>query len=695
MRKRIFALLSAFTMLLGSVFSAACSSKQNGEPSSSTSEEEESKVVSANEYVDERMMLGMYHITPVLDDVKNHIKFEDAVEGDIFNVFLLSRIEIPNEEEFDYYCNKIYEAGKRFFIFDSTYLWNSAAGWTLYKDIYVRMNDLKENLRSKNYYDAFLGWYVDEPLLIGITLNDLREASRAFRVTFPDKRFMTVFSAGGMSSEYSMPAGKDRLTREGGEFITDIGFDIYGAFGDYYHDLWQEMTDMFEGMDKNYWAVPMTMNYASKVSEQDAIGSIEGCWDVVKSTEGGVGMMMYNAYTYAADVENIGNIGFCDMAYTTKEEFMTWKDKKNPWKNYYYKYYNEDGSQVTAGVDFEPWTNLADKIEALGAEVNAYNEGKLQQAESEIVCADGQTFVYDGGAHSPVVSEWLPNLSYSYLKEGESEWTTSAPSAVGSYSAKITLPESIYRKAAEKVVTFTISEAKDTMIAPEKIVEDYSSAQKTVKFDMDGLTISTNGIDYTPYVKNTPVDVTDMITSEGSAKYIWLKEGDKAPYGYRVKQYQAITIQDFEKGSAPAWSAYQPTGIIKHDGSYAGQLKFKYNADGLVYTSENYFSDFVYPLNSSNLYSLAGCTKIEFWIYTDKAMNVGLWLIGDTWSGVTTSEQFAVEKNTWTKLSFDLSKYQPSSSAEYVIEHMHMITILLDQEPGNVFVDSISAVGLK
>lgn len=65
------------------------------------------------------------------------------------------------------------------------------------------------------------------------------------------------------------------------------------------------------------------MNYASKVTEDDAIGSVEGCWEVVKKAEGGMGMMLYNAYTYPAEVENIGNIGFCDMAYTTTEEFMT------------------------------------------------------------------------------------------------------------------------------------------------------------------------------------------------------------------------------------------------------------------------------------------------------------------------------------------------------------------------------------
>lgn len=51
------------------------------------------------------------------------------------------------------------------------------------------------------------------------------------------------------------------------------------------------------------------MNYASKVTEDDAIGSVEGCWEVVKKAEGGMGMMLYNAYTYPAEVENIGNIG--------------------------------------------------------------------------------------------------------------------------------------------------------------------------------------------------------------------------------------------------------------------------------------------------------------------------------------------------------------------------------------------------
>ncbi len=689
MSKKTIAFFAALMMIFTCFFSAACKTDD-------TPEKKPLAEKTANEYTDERMMLGMYHITPVIDDVKNQIKFEDAVEGDLFNVFLMSRVEIPDETQFDYYCNKIYEKGKRFFIFDSTYLWSASAGYTVYKDIYVRMHKMKETLCSKNYYDAFLGYYVDEPLLLGVPLNDLHEASKAFMKTFPDKRFMVIFSAAGISTEYAMGAGKDRLTREGGEYITDIGFDIYGAFGDYYLDLWDEMTQMFEGMDKNYWAVPMVMNYASKVTEDDAIGSVEGCWEVVKKAEGGMGMMLYNAYTYPAEVENIGNIGFCDMAYTTTEEFMTWKDKKNPWKKYYYKFYNDDGTQVTPGVDFVPWTRLAGKIGEIAAEINAANEGKLVKAETEIVCADNQTFIYDAAPHSPAIGAYIPNLVCEYAKEGTKDWSKEAPSAIGKYSAKISVGESLYRKAAEKIVAFAVTEATDTMIAADLITEDYSSDKKTVKFDVEGYAVSLNGIDYLPYERNSEIDVTDMIVAEGAARYVWLKEGQKAPYAYKVKKYETITVQDFEKGQIPVYSSYEPSGIVKHDGAYSGKFRFKYNDNERKYMSENYFSDFLYPANSSNLYSIADCIKLEFWIYSDKELSLSAWLIADTWGGCGTSQSFAVEKNTWTKISFDLSLFSGiTSTPEYTLSHMHMITLLTDREPENVFIDSIGVVGLK
>lgn len=686
MLKKIATIVTAILLMTLCMFTTSCGT-DNTEPV-------EEKVT--NEYTDNRMMLGMYHITPVVDSVKNQIQFEDAVEGDMFNVFLMSRVEIPNETEFDYYCTKIYEEGKRFFIFDSTYLWNGSAGNTVYKDIYVRMHDMKETLRSKIYYDAFLGYYVDEPLLLGVPLSELREASKAFMTTFPDKRFMVVFSAPGISTEYEMGAGKDRLTREGGEYITDIGFDIYGQFGDYYLDLWDTMTEMFAGQKKNYWAVPMVMNYRSIVTEDDAIGSVEGCYDVVKKTDGGVGMMFYNAYTYPAEVENIGNIGFCDMAYTSKEEFMTWKDKKDPWRSYYYKYYHEDGSQKTAGVDFVPWTRLDARIKELAAEINKANEGKLIKAETEIVCADNLTFTYDGEPHSPVVSEYVPNLTYEYSAVDSNEWSGTAPSEIGSYKVRISLKESIYRKGAEKTVEFKIAESTETMISSSLITEDYTSEIKTVSFAVDGYSYSTDGINYTQYVKNTPIDVTDMITTGNRARYIWLKEGEKSTYAYKVKSYGTITIQDFEKGVNPAYSAYTVSGLVKKEGSYSGKLKFKYNDSARLYASENYFSDFVYPKNGSNLWSVEGCVKLEFYVYSDKEINLSLWLIADNWGGCETTQKFKINKNEWTKASFDFSSFRGlTSTVEYMMSHVHMLTILCDNEPGEVYIDSVGVVGLK
>ncbi|MDE5896798.1 MAG: hypothetical protein K2H43_03160, partial [Clostridia bacterium] len=478
MRKKLTAVFLTALLFLTCIAGASCGGNKP----------EPAKPAGANEFTDRRMMMGMYHITPALDGVKNQIGFMDAIEGDMFNVFLMSRVEIPNESEFDDYCTKIYEAGKRFFIFDSTALWNFSAGYSVHKDIYVRMHQMKETLRSKSYYDAFIGYYVDEPLLLGIPLTELYEATKAFRTTFPDKRFMVVFSAAGISTEYDIGAGKDRLTREGGEYITDIGFDIYGAFGDYWTDIWDTMTEMFEGQDKNYWAVPMAMNYRGRVTEDDAISSLDGCWDAVKKAGNGAGLMLYNAYTYPAEVENIGNIGFCDMAYTSREEFMTWKNKGDPWKSYYYKFYDDDGEQVTAGTDFVPWTRLDERIKAVAAEIAKLNENRIVKAETEIVCADGQSFAYDSLPHAPELAEYIPNTVCRFAREGSEEWEDTAPSEKGNYRMKITVAESMYRKAAEKTVSLTIAESADTMIAADLITEDYVSEKKTVRFNVEGYT---------------------------------------------------------------------------------------------------------------------------------------------------------------------------------------------------------------
>ena len=687
MHKKLTAVLLSALMLFTCIAGAACSGEQ---------EQPSSKPASANEFTDDRMMMGMYHLTPALDGIKNQIKFQDAIDGDEYNVFLMGHHEIPNEQEFDDYCTKIYEAGKRFFIFDSTQLWNSGAGYSVHKDIYVRMHEMRETLRSKNYYDAFLGYYVDEPLLLGVPLTELYEASKAFRTTFPDKRFMVVFSAAGISTEYDIGAGKDRLTREGGEYITDIGFDIYGAFGDYWTDIWDTMTEMFERQDKNYWAVPMVMNYRGRVTEDDAIGSVEGCWNAVKNAKGGMGMMLYNAYTYPAEVENIGNIGFCDMAYTSKEEFMGWKNKGNPWKNYYNKFYTDGGAQVTEGVDFVPWTRLEEKIKAVAAEIATLNENKIVKAETEIVCADGQSFVYDSLPHAPQIEEFIPNVQYEFSKEGSDDWTEIAPCEKGNYRMKVSVEESLYRKSAEKIVSFSITESTETMIGADLITEDYTSDKKTVRFDVEGYTVSLNGVDYVPYERNSEIDITAMIANGGRTKYVWLKEGNKAPFGYRIKQYDRTMIQDFEKGAVPAWSQYKPSGVIRKEGNYSGQLDLKYNSSEGKYTSELRFLDMNYPLNSQNLYSIAGSTQIEFWMYSDRDVSVTMWIIADNWNAILTPQTIEVEKNTWTRVTFDCAKFQDlSATVEYAMSHVLQFTLVVGGTPENVFIDSLCIVGLK
>ncbi len=652
----------------------------------------------SNEFRDDRRFLGMYHLTPVLDNVPNQIKMDDAINGDIFNVFLMSHLEVKDPVLFDEWCQKIYDAGKRFWIFDSTFLWDGN-GQT-YKNIYTKMNEFKEEMRSKPYYDAWLGYYCDEPLLAGIKGEEFRLATEAFAKTFEDKRFLVVFGVAAMSADYVMPAGRDVLTREFGEFITDIGYDIYGDFGDYYLEIWSDMEKMFEGMNKNYWAVPMAMNFGGRCTEQMAINSILGCYDVVKKSNGGVGMLLYNAYTYPASTEALGNIGFCDMCYTSLEEFKTWNTKGNPWKNYYNKFYNDDGTQVNPGVDFVPWTNEEKVIQDVAKEINQYNEDKFEKAKSLILCDNNQEFVYDGDQKVPVVKEFIPGLKYEFASKTDMNFTAEAPTEVGEYYCRITLEESLYRTAATANVAFKIVESTETCLVPRVVIEDYASPVKTVAFDLDNLQISYDGINYTPYEKATPIDVTDMIVREGYNKTIYVKQGDKTPAVYRVKKLESISVGGFEKAKNATFSDYDVTGIIKHSGDYSGKLRTKLNASIATYVSEQYFyPDYEYKVATGENYSdISNGYAFEFYIYSAKDLDVKMWLIGQDWTGIVSSDEVHVEKNTWTKCSFNLSNFIESSGyPEYCLSHALVFTLLLGgaEENTDVFIDDVSILGLN
>ncbi len=171
---------------------------------------------------------------------------------------------------------------------------------------------------------------------------------------------------------------------------------------------------------------------------------------------------------------------------------------------------------------------------------------------------------------------------------------------------------------------------------------------------------------------------------------------NKAPFGYRVKQYDRIMIQDFEKGTVPAYSNYKPSGIVRKEGNYSGQLDLKYNASEGKYTSELRFIDMNYPMNGQNLYSIAGSTQVEFWMYTDKEITVTMWLIADNWNAAATLQTITVEKNTWMRVTFDFARFQDmSATVEYAMSHMLQFTLVIGGEPKNVFIDSLCVVGLK
>ena len=682
--KKILSVLLALLCCLAAASGIAACEKQQEEPTPEPK---------ANVIQDGRVLMGMYHITPVLDDVENQITFQEAVEGDEFDVFTIYPQEIPDEEDFDKYCQMVYDAGKVFWMGNAPYLWNSANGNTLYSDVYVRLAQLRDRLRSKPYYDAYLGSYVDEPLLAGVSGETLREATKAHSIIFPDKRFCVVFSAPAFAEDLAMNG--DRMRPEYGEYITDMGFDMYGEWTDKLEEIWDTMTSMFEGQGKRFWAVPMAMNYRSMVTEQDALDHINNFYELVKDTEGGAGMLLYSAYTYPASVEAIGNIGFCDMAYTTKDQFMTWKDRGDPWAKFYAKYYDENGNQVTPGVDFEPWTKLDARIKEIAAELAVSNENKFIKANTVIDAADGQTFTYDGSAKMPQTQTFIPGLSYEFAVKGSEQFTAQAPAEIGEYTARISLKESIYRTAAQVNVDFSIVDSGKTVIAQSLISEDYASAVKTVAVDLDGLQYSLDGGSYSDYARGTKIDITGLIVREGRNKCVYFRQNGKEPYVYNVRKYENITVAGFESAATPAYSKYTPVGTMKHSGNYGARLNPAFNSGEGIYVSEMYFSDMEYALKD-NAWSFDGCLSLEFWVYAADDWSVSIWLLADTWCGVGTPERFEIPKNTWTKVSFDLSKLQEiSASVDYTLDHLLVLSLLGTAEDVEVYIDDISVVGIR
>ncbi len=701
--KKILSILIILILVLSSMFTVACTNTDSKPDSDDTGKQTDitdntsggssggssggtsggsSSADTAD--TDETFYIGMFGMEPNQDS-ERFARFADAVNGDTYNVFMLSIYS--TDEELDKYCQMIYDQGKKFWLYAMDLVWKyESSGPVVREDAYKRLNEFRARAAGKSWYDAMLGLHIDEPLLQGMTLDALHEGSKAINFVFPEKRFWVNF--GGFAFNEDIPSSNERMTVEAGEYITDLSYDLYGELNDTILDTYDNMVNMFKGKGKYFWAIPMTMFYASRSTEAQCIDHVKTFYEKVKNTEGGCGLLLYTGTTFSWDLEQIGNIGYYDML-TSKEEFMTWKDRKKPWSIAYNALYDESGNPINGG--YSPWTNLKEEIESKASEINEYNKQHAKLIDTEIIVENNQVFEYNGSKQYPKPSPDYLNYSYEFIEKETEIVSNIAPSAIGKYTVKITLPASKFRAGKTVSVDFEIVAATKTLIDESKITTSYTTSYSYIAVEQSGLTYSTDGINYSDYVKGTKIDVTSLVVRSQYANCIYFKQGDKEPYVIPVATYKEKAFFLFEGDSLDQWSHFVIAGNKKHSGSQSAYM----SKDKSAKVNDTLYRSYLYT-NTSEIYDNSNCSAVgsrylECWVYAEEDVDsFQLMLSCRNWVSTSSKTVASLQANKWTKLQFDLSDL---TDPEVALEGIIMLNFETSK-PVSFYIDDIYLISL-
>lgn len=685
--RKIFAVFFAALASISLLLSAACASGSGtGTEDSSANKPDSSgggNTPITAELADKELYIGMFGISPESKQ-DTMIKFEDAVKGDTYNVFMLSQM---SEENMDKYGQMIYDAGKKFWLYGIETVWEWPA-LTVRRDAYKRLNDLRGMYASKPWYDAFLGLHIDEPLLSGMSLKSLEEGSKAIDFVFPEKRFWVNF--GGFAFNEDLPSSRERMTKEAGRYISDISFDLYGEINETILDTWHNMVAMFKGEGKYFWAVPMTMAYAGRSTEENCIEHVKTFYDLVKETTGGAGLLLYTGGTFSWELEQIGNIGYYDLL-VSEEEFKTWSARKRPWVMYYERFYDADGNPLNGG--FKPWTKLAEEIQTTADDMAELNAQRVEKIDTDVTVAKNAVFEYNGSSQFPVPSPAYLEYEYSFKKKGEEIFSEEPPSEVGEYEATITLKESRFRKKKTVKVSFSIVESTKTLLAEKDITEHYAAGESWISVGRGGLEYSFDGTNYKPYEKDLKIDVSDLITRTEYSNAIWFKEGEKAPYIYAVKRYREVTVFDFEGAAVDQWSTFTLASNRTYVGAQSAYCKGERAVTGEMYLQHFYYNTCNLGISpSSGGYDISSAHYFEFWIYAEEEISsLKIEFSVEGWDGSVVNESKSVPAKVWTKVSFNLGN---RSNLDRVKLDRVIMMSLKTEKPVDFYVDNMIAVML-
>lgn len=255
--------------------------------------------------------------------------FYELLNSDFINVFLVGDKENGFSENSRKSFEEIHKAGKKCFVYfyDMTFVYTDGQTYVDVGEEFsqgprtVIKKDWKENLKSflnnvkdKDYYECIEGFYIDEPLLCGIRLEDFKTVTGGIREMFPDKRIFCCFSVAGVAPDIWTLEGIPTITEDAGQYLTDVSFDMYHAFDEKYSYITSEMKRRLGNRkDLRIWQVPCIMNYRGDKTEDHAVKHLNGLYELLKNENNPGGLMCYTYYVHPGETESIGNIGLSDM----------------------------------------------------------------------------------------------------------------------------------------------------------------------------------------------------------------------------------------------------------------------------------------------------------------------------------------------------------------------------------------------
>lgn len=248
---------------------------------------------------------GMYGVQP---NGQITPEFYDFVKSDYVNTFLVDgSLEIVQEAA-------EYIAG------------NNSKFWSMVPGLYgiagltdnwkVRIDNVVDNIKACKAESNWLGFYLDEPMLWGLTNTQLNQITKYMKEK-TNKRIFICFSIACFYQQKWKPSNKtvEEVNSSGAQYITDMAYDVYEPFNaDNFKLYTAKLKEKVGRTNVRMWYVPCVMSFGGTTNEDYALKHLKGCFDLLKqeANPGGIMGYTYRAFSTGDDAE-IGNKGLSEF----------------------------------------------------------------------------------------------------------------------------------------------------------------------------------------------------------------------------------------------------------------------------------------------------------------------------------------------------------------------------------------------